>query len=70
VVAAFAAYRLQLTDSSVEEARTTAINVFVGVRAAYLLSCRSLDRPVLRAWPGHSRMFALGSSGRPGCSWC
>ncbi|MDS0134694.1 MULTISPECIES: HAD-IC family P-type ATPase [unclassified Amycolatopsis] len=61
VVAAFGAYRLQLGSStSLAEARTTAINVFVGVQAAYLLSCRSLDRPVLRAWPGHSRMFLLG----------
>ncbi|GLY38224.1 putative cation-transporting ATPase F [Amycolatopsis sp. NBRC 101858] len=61
VVAAFGAYRLQLASGVViEEARTTAINVFVGVQAAYLLSCRSLDRPVVRAWPGHSRMFALG----------
>ncbi|UOX90607.1 HAD-IC family P-type ATPase [Amycolatopsis sp. FBCC-B4732] len=61
VVAAFGAYRLQLgLGEPVAEARTTAINVFVGVQAAYLLSCRSLDRPVLRAWPGHSRMFALG----------
>ncbi|WP_372661300.1 cation-translocating P-type ATPase [Amycolatopsis kentuckyensis] len=61
VVAAFAAYRLQLgSGAAIEQARTTAINVFVGVQAAYLLSCRSLDRPVLRAWPGHSRMFALG----------
>ncbi|MEU5266869.1 cation transporting ATPase C-terminal domain-containing protein, partial [Amycolatopsis sp. NPDC021455] len=61
VVAAFGAYRLQLlSGASVAEARTTAINVFVGVQAAYLLSCRSLDHPVLRAWPGHSRMFALG----------
>ncbi|GAB3147166.1 cation-transporting P-type ATPase [Amycolatopsis stemonae] len=61
VVAAFAAFRLNLAAGVVvEEARTIAINVFVGVQAAYLLSCRSLDRPVLRAWPGHSRMFALG----------
>ncbi|MET8997565.1 HAD-IC family P-type ATPase [Amycolatopsis sp. NPDC004169] len=61
VVAAFGAYRLQLgLSASLAEARTTAINVFVGVQAAYLLSCRSLDRPVLRAWPGHSRMFLLG----------
>ncbi|QKV81779.1 HAD-IC family P-type ATPase [Amycolatopsis sp. Hca4] len=61
VVAAFAAYRLQLgLSASLAEARTTAVNVFVGVQAAYLLSCRSLDRPVLRAWPGHSRMFLLG----------
>ncbi|RSD12073.1 HAD family hydrolase [Amycolatopsis eburnea] len=61
VVAAFGAYRLQLGfGASLAEARTTAINVFVGVQAAYLLSCRSLDRPVVRAWPGHSRMFLLG----------
>ncbi|MFT7869129.1 MULTISPECIES: cation transporting ATPase C-terminal domain-containing protein [Amycolatopsis] len=50
VVAAFGAYRLQLGfGASLAEGRTTAINVFVGVQAAYLLSCRSLDRPVLRA---------------------
>jgi cation-transporting ATPase F len=61
VVAAFGAYRVYLASgATVAEARTTAINVFVGVQAAYLVSCRSLDRPVLRAWPGHSRMFALG----------
>ncbi|WP_284740563.1 cation-translocating P-type ATPase [Amycolatopsis sp. RTGN1] len=61
VVAAFGAYRAQVAAGvSLAEARTTAINVFVGVQAAYLLSCRSLDRPVLRAWPGRSRMFALG----------
>ncbi|MEV4049977.1 HAD-IC family P-type ATPase [Amycolatopsis sp. NPDC049688] len=61
VVAAFGAYGLCVASgASAAEARTTAINVFVGVQAAYLLSCRSLDRPVLRAWPGHSRMFALG----------
>jgi cation-transporting ATPase F len=61
VVAAFGAYAAQVASGvSLEEARTTAINVFVGVQAAYLLSCRSLDRPVLRAWPGRSRMFALG----------
>ncbi|MET8846774.1 HAD-IC family P-type ATPase [Amycolatopsis sp. NPDC004625] len=61
VVAAFGAYRLCLTSgASVAEARTTAINVFVGVQAAYLVSCRSLDRPVVRSWPGHSRMFLLG----------
>jgi len=61
VVAAFGAYLAQVAaGASLAEARTTAINVFVGVQAAYLLSCRSLDRPVLRAWPGRSRMFALG----------
>ncbi|WIY00467.1 HAD-IC family P-type ATPase [Amycolatopsis mongoliensis] len=61
VVAAFAAYRAELAAGlSLAEARTSAINVFVGVQAAYLLSCRSLDRPVLLAWPGRSRMFALG----------
>ncbi|MEV6878290.1 HAD-IC family P-type ATPase [Amycolatopsis sp. NPDC051128] len=61
VVAAFAAYQAELAAGvSLAEARTSAINVFVGVQAAYLLSCRSLDRPVLLAWPGRSRMFALG----------
>jgi cation-transporting ATPase F len=61
VAAAFGAYLAQVAaGASLAEARTTAINVFVGVQAAYLLSCRSLDRPVLRAWPGRSRMFALG----------
>ncbi|MDX3189706.1 HAD-IC family P-type ATPase [Streptomyces sp. MN03-5084-2B] len=61
VVAAFGAYRLQLgLGASLAEARTTAINVFVGVQAAYLVGCRSLERPVVRAWPGHSRMFVLG----------
>ncbi|WP_410645097.1 cation-translocating P-type ATPase [Amycolatopsis sp. lyj-346] len=61
VVAAFAAYGVELAAGvSLAEARTSAINVFVGVQAAYLLSCRSLDRPVLLAWPGRSRMFALG----------
>ncbi|MEU0535515.1 cation-translocating P-type ATPase [Amycolatopsis tolypomycina] len=61
VVAAFGAFRLQPgLGASLAEARTTAINVFVGVQAAYLLGCRSLDRPVVCAWPGHSRMFLLG----------
>ncbi|WP_328615228.1 HAD-IC family P-type ATPase [Amycolatopsis sp. NBC_00355] len=61
VVAAFFAYRAELASGlSIAQARTTAINVFVGVQAAYLLSCRSLERPVLLAWPGHSRMLALG----------
>ncbi|RSM38157.1 carbonate dehydratase [Amycolatopsis balhimycina DSM 5908] len=61
IMAAFAAYQAQLAAGvSLAAARTSAINVFVGVQAAYLLSCRSLDRPVLLAWPGRSRMFALG----------
>jgi len=61
VVAAFVVYQAELAAGvSLAEARTSAINVFVGVQAAYLLSCRSLDRPVLLAWPGRSRMFELG----------
>lgn len=61
VVAAFAVHQGELASGvSIAEARTSAINVFVAIQAAYLLSCRSLDRPVLRAWPGHSRLFALG----------
>ena len=61
VLAAFWAYHAELAaGASLAEARTSAINVFVGVQAAYLVSCRSLNRLVLRPWPGHSGMLALG----------
>jgi cation-transporting ATPase F len=36
--------------SPVAEARTVGINVFVFVQIAYLISCRSLDRPWLGGW--------------------
>lgn len=39
----FAAFHL--ADGTVEEARTLAVNVFVAAQIAYLLNCRSLDRP-------------------------
>ncbi|WP_236794263.1 HAD-IC family P-type ATPase [Amycolatopsis sp. GM8] len=61
VVAAFAAYQWELdAGASVAAARTVAIDLFVCVQIGYLVSCRSLDRPVLRAWPRGNRMFAAG----------
>ena len=61
VLAAFLSYQWELRGgASLAEARTSAVNVFVGVQIAYLISCRSLDRLVLRAWPAHSGMLALG----------
>jgi cation-transporting P-type ATPase F len=38
----------QARGSSLEEARTAAVNVFVAVEIAYLISCRSLTRPAWR----------------------
>ncbi|MEU0465216.1 cation transporting ATPase C-terminal domain-containing protein [Amycolatopsis sp. NPDC006131] len=61
VAAGFAGYHWALAaGASLEEARTVAVNVFVAVQIAYLLSCRSLDRTVLRAWPGRNRLLAVG----------
>ncbi|MFI5615524.1 cation-translocating P-type ATPase [Amycolatopsis sp. NPDC051903] len=61
VAAAFWAYRTELAaGAAAAAARTSAMNVFVGVQIAYLVSCRSLNRLVVRAWPGHSGMLVLG----------
>ncbi|GAA5152307.1 HAD-IC family P-type ATPase [Amycolatopsis dongchuanensis] len=61
VVAAFAAYRWELGGgASVAQARTVAINLFVAVQIGYLFSCRSLEHPVVRAWPRGNRMLAVG----------
>mgnify|MGYP001300051876 CR=1 FL=1 len=54
VVGSFGVFHHALaTGAALEEARTAAINVFVVVEAAYLLSCRSLERlraPVRNPW--------------------
>ncbi|TNC24823.1 cation-translocating P-type ATPase [Amycolatopsis alkalitolerans] len=61
VVSAFIAYQWELnTGAPVAQARTVAINLFVSVQIGYLVSCRSLEHPVIRAWPRGNRMFGLG----------
>ncbi|GAA3757255.1 cation-translocating P-type ATPase [Salinactinospora qingdaonensis] len=58
VAGSFGIFRYALaTGSSLEEARTAAVNVFVVVEAAYLLNCRSLER--LRA-PGRNLWVYAG----------
>ncbi|WP_206051649.1 HAD-IC family P-type ATPase [Nocardioides ferulae] len=46
--------------SSLAEARTAAVNVFVAVEAAYLISCRALTRPSWRLGPFTNRILVLG----------
>ncbi|MFD4248418.1 cation-translocating P-type ATPase [Amycolatopsis thermoflava] len=61
VAAAFAGYHWELAGGgSLAQARTVAVNVFVGVQIAYLFSCRSLDHSLVRARPGRNRMLGVG----------
>ena len=53
LIASFGLFERSLADGrSLEEARTLAMNVFVAIEAAYLLSCRALGASLLRvpAW--------------------
>ncbi|WP_343073907.1 HAD-IC family P-type ATPase [Phytoactinopolyspora mesophila] len=50
LIGAFWLFHLELDrGASIEEARTVAVNVFMLVQAAYLLSCRSLERSFVHA---------------------
>ncbi|MFI7680079.1 cation-translocating P-type ATPase [Actinophytocola sp. NPDC049390] len=61
VVAAFLAFHWEIAaGGTVEQARTTAVNVFVCVEIAYLFSCRALDRTLFGARPGRNRVLWLG----------
>ncbi|RZQ65896.1 cation-translocating P-type ATPase [Amycolatopsis suaedae] len=61
VAAAFTAYEWAVAaGADVDVARTSAINAFVAVQIAYLLSCRSLDTVALRRRAGRNRMVPLG----------
>ncbi|WP_166348587.1 HAD-IC family P-type ATPase [Phytoactinopolyspora limicola] len=49
LIGAFWLFHLELDrGASIDEARTVAVNVFMLVQAAYLLSCRSLERSFVR----------------------
>ncbi|MEV4603346.1 HAD-IC family P-type ATPase [Amycolatopsis sp. NPDC049253] len=71
VAAAFWAYRGELAaGAAIAEARTSAMNVFVGVQIAYLISCRSLNRLVVLAWPRQAEYRPSASEPRRCSSWC
>lgn len=57
VAGAFAVYEFQMrSGSSLEAARTAAVNVFVFAEIAFLFSCRSLDR----IGPGRANRWLFG----------
>ncbi|WP_459723326.1 cation-translocating P-type ATPase [Actinophytocola sp. KF-1] len=61
VAAAFLAFHGEIAaGGTVDQARTTAVNVFVCVQIAYLFSCRALDRPLFGARLGRNRLLWLG----------
>ncbi|MFI7680409.1 cation-translocating P-type ATPase [Actinophytocola sp. NPDC049390] len=61
VVAAFLAFHWEISaGGTVEQARTTAVNVFVCVQIAYLFSCRALDRTLFGARLGRNRLLWVG----------
>ncbi len=61
LVGAFGLFEWTLgQDESVAVARTVAVNVFVVVQVAYLLNCRSLDRPMWRVGLFSNRWVPAG----------
>ncbi|WP_410661838.1 cation transporting ATPase C-terminal domain-containing protein [Amycolatopsis sp. lyj-112] len=57
----FASFHWSLaTGATVEQARTLAVNVFVAAQIAYLLNCRSPDRPLVLAGLRQNLWLPLG----------